>query len=115
MSNLEELTAIILAGGKGTRMREMTHDLPKPMVEIGGKPMLVHIMNLYAQYNHKDFIVALGYKGEIIKQYFSRSAHKWNVDLIDTGQTLNWIKNHFQHKRPESIKICCLLNHKLTM
>jgi glucose-1-phosphate cytidylyltransferase len=56
------------------------------MVQIGGKPMLWHIMNLYARYNHKDFFVALGYKGEIIKKYFSEITKKWNINLIDTGQ-----------------------------
>ena len=77
---------IILAGGFGTRISEYTDTIPKPMVQIGGKPMLWHIMNLYAQYNHKDFFVALGYKGEIIKKYFSEIPEKWNINLIDTGQ-----------------------------
>ena len=56
------------------------------MVEIGGKPILWHIMNLYAHYNHKNFFVALGFKGEIIKKYFSQTFKEWNVNLIDTGQ-----------------------------
>jgi glucose-1-phosphate cytidylyltransferase len=77
---------ILLAGGFGTRLSEFTDTIPKPMVQIGGKPMLWHIMNLYARYNHKDFFVALGYKGEIIKKYFSEITKKWNINLIDTGQ-----------------------------
>jgi glucose-1-phosphate cytidylyltransferase len=77
---------ILLAGGFGTRLSEFTSTIPKPMVQIGGKPMLWHIMNLYARYNHKDFFVALGYKGEIIKKYFSEISEKWNINLIDTGQ-----------------------------
>ena len=77
---------ILLAGGFGTRLSEYTNTIPKPMVQIGGKPILWHIMNSYAQYNHKDFFVALGYKGEIIKEYFSKISEKWNVNLIDTGQ-----------------------------
>jgi len=77
---------ILLAGGFGTRLSEYTDIVPKPMVQIGGKPMLWHIMNLYARYNHKDFFVALGYKGEIIKKYFSEISEKWNINLIDTGQ-----------------------------
>ena len=80
------MKTIILAGGLGTRLSEYTSSIPKPMVEIGGKPMLWHIMNLYAKYNYKDFSVALGYKGEIIKEYFSNKHKDWNVDLIDTGK-----------------------------
>ena len=91
------MKVVLLAGGFGTRLSEYTHKIPKPMVEIGGKPMLVHIMNLYAQYNHKDFIVALGYKGEIIKQYFSRSAHKWNVDLIALGMKRTHYVDQLSH------------------
>jgi len=77
---------ILLAGGFGTRLSEYTDTIPKPMVEIGGKPILWHIMNFYAQYNHKNFIVALGYKGEIIKKYFSKKFDDWKIELIDTGE-----------------------------
>ena len=80
------MKVILLAGGLGTRLSEYTDTIPKPMVHIGGKPMLWHIMNLYARYNHKDFFVGLGYKGEIIKEYFSNIPEKWNINLIDTGQ-----------------------------
>ena len=80
------MKVILLAGGVGTRLSEYTGVIPKPMVEIGGKPMLWHIMNMYAQYNHKNFLVALGHKGEIIKKYFSKNLKEWNVQLIDTGQ-----------------------------
>ena len=64
------MKVIILAGGFGSRLSEYTDAIPKPMVEIGGKPILWHIMNFYSQYNHKEFFLALGYKGEIIKKYF---------------------------------------------
>ena len=80
------MKVILLAGGFGTRLSEYTDTIPKPMVQIGEKPILWHIMNFYAQYRHKDFFVALGYKGEIIKEYFSKIPEKWNINLIDTGQ-----------------------------
>jgi len=80
------MKVILLAGGFGTRLSEYTDTIPKPMVQIGEKPILWHIMNFYAQHRHKDFFVALGYKGEIIKEYFSKIPEKWNINLIDTGQ-----------------------------
>jgi glucose-1-phosphate cytidylyltransferase len=64
------MKVVLLCGGKGTRLREETEYRPKPMVEIGGKPILWHIMKIYAQYGFKDFVICLGYKGNIIKQYF---------------------------------------------
>jgi glucose-1-phosphate cytidylyltransferase len=98
---------VILAGGLGTRLAEETAARPKPMIEIGGKPMVWHIMNIYASHGYDDFLVACGYKGEIIKEYFhnflihnsdlfidlrdgsSRLANSatpgWRVGLIDTG------------------------------
>ncbi len=77
---------IILAGGFGTRISEYTDTIPKPMVQIGGKPMLWHIMNLYAQYKYKNFLVALGHKGEQIKKYFSKKTNDWNIELVETGE-----------------------------
>jgi glucose-1-phosphate cytidylyltransferase len=98
---------VILAGGLGTRLAEETEVKPKPMVEIGGKPILWHIMKIYAHYGFNEFFVALGYKGEMIKHYFvdyhnmssdmiidlardqvkkrKTDAEKWTVHLIDTG------------------------------
>jgi len=64
------MKTIILCGGKGTRLSEETEFKPKPLVEVGGYPILLHIMNIYAYHGHKDFIVALGYKGDMIKDYF---------------------------------------------
>ncbi|TGK51914.1 glucose-1-phosphate cytidylyltransferase [Leptospira kanakyensis] len=64
------MKTIILAGGFGTRLAEYTDVIPKPMVPIGGKPILWHIMNHYAKFNHKDFYLALGYKAEVVKDYF---------------------------------------------
>jgi len=80
------MKVILLAGGFGTRLSEYTNAIPKPMVKIGDKPMLWHIMNLYSQYKYKNFVIALGYKGEIIKKYFSKKVEDWNINLVDTGQ-----------------------------
>jgi len=77
---------IILAGGFGTRLSEHDDTIPKPMIKIGDKPMLWHIMKIYAKYGFKDFYVALGHKGEIIKKYFSKNFFDWNINLIETGQ-----------------------------
>ena len=63
------MKTVILAGGLGTRLAEETESRPKPMVEIGGRPILWHIMKHYARYGHNDFVVALGYKGEVIKDF----------------------------------------------
>lgn len=97
----------ILAGGVGSRLSEETESKPKPMVEIGGRPIIWHIMMQYAWYGHKDFVIALGYKGEVIKRYMidyaslnrnltvhlgtgairmnEGSRYDWTVDLLDTG------------------------------
>ena len=80
------MKVILLAGGFGSRLSEYTDNIPKPMVEIGGKPMLFHIMNLYAKYGHTNFFIALGYKGNIIKKYFSKISKSWSINLIDTGE-----------------------------
>ena len=67
------MKTVILAGGFGTRLSEYTDTIPKPMVPVGGKPIIEHIMRTYAMYGHNEFIIALGYKGEIIKKYFENS------------------------------------------
>ena len=79
------MKTVILAGGFGTRLSEYTESIPKPMVPIGDKPIIEHIMRTYANYGHKEFIIALGYKGEIIKKYFENFKEDWKIDLIDTG------------------------------
>ena len=80
------MKVILLAGGYGTRLSEYTDTIPKPMVEVGGKPILWHIMKSYAQFNYNNFIVALGYKGDVIKKYFSNISEKWNIQLVETGE-----------------------------
>jgi glucose-1-phosphate cytidylyltransferase len=102
------MKAVILCGGKGTRMREETEYRPKPLVLIGGKPILWHIMKLYSYYGINDFILCVGYKGEMIKEYFmemywrnndftlhtdgkgkidyhSNEKENWNITIVDTG------------------------------
>ena len=101
------MKVIILAGGFGTRLSEYTESIPKPMVTVGGKPLLWHIMNTYDTFEHKDFYIALGYKSEVIKEYFlnyrtlnsdftidlsnggvlahQQDAVDWKVTLVDTG------------------------------
>jgi glucose-1-phosphate cytidylyltransferase len=76
---------IILAGGLGTRISEETAEKPKPMVLLNGKPMLWHIMNIYAAQGVTDFIVATGYKGEVISQWVSGLKTNWNISTVDTG------------------------------
>jgi glucose-1-phosphate cytidylyltransferase len=102
------MKAVILAGGRGTRISEETQFKPKPMVEIGGRPILWHIMKIYDHFGIRDFIICLGYRGDIIKTYFQnyalhqsdatidlktgevkihRSSHEdWRVTLVDTGE-----------------------------
>ena len=80
------MKVILLAGGFGTRLPEYTKTIPKPMVNIAGKPMLLHIMKLYAKYGFKDFYIALGYKGEIIKKFFNKKFFDWNINFVETGK-----------------------------
>ena len=79
------MKAVILAGGRGTRLVEETKSKPKPMIEIGEKPILWHIMKIFSHYNINDFVICCGYRGEIIKEYFENISEKWNIDLVDTG------------------------------
>ena len=80
------MKVILLAGGFGTRLSEYTKTIPKPMIEVGGKPMLLHIMKQYAKYGFKDFYIAMGYKSKIIKKFFSKKFFDWNINLIETGR-----------------------------
>ncbi len=79
------MKVVILAGGYGTRLSEYTGTIPKPMVPIGGKPIIEHIMDIYSSYGHEEFYVALGYKGEAIKEYFKNLKKNWKINLIETG------------------------------
>jgi glucose-1-phosphate cytidylyltransferase len=103
------MKAVILAGGMGTRISEESHLRPKPMIEIGGRPILWHIMKIYARHGISDFIICLGYRGYMIKEYFANyflhnsdvtidarenrihyhetTAEPWRVTLVDTGES----------------------------
>ena len=80
------MKVVILAGGLGTRISEESDVQPKPMIKIGGMPILLHIMKIYSYYKINEFIICLGYKGDVIKNFFSNyDSTPWNVQLIDTG------------------------------
>jgi glucose-1-phosphate cytidylyltransferase len=105
------MKAVVLAGGYGTRISEETHLRPKPMVEIGGRPILWHILKLFSHYGINDFVICCGYKGYVIKEYFAnyflhmsdvtfhmadghmevhrQQAEPWKVTLVDTGEATN--------------------------
>ena len=104
---MNAMKAVLLAGGKGTRLAEETSTRPKPMVEIGGKPILWHIMKMYNHHGVRDFVICLGYKGQMIKEYFlnyavlnsdisidghgkvtihNKYSEDWNITLADTGE-----------------------------
>ena len=105
------MKAVILAGGLGTRISEETHLKPKPMVEVGGRPLLWHILKIYSHHGINDFVICCGYKGYVIKEYFAnyflhssdvtfhiadgkmevhrQNAESWRVTLVDTGENTN--------------------------
>jgi glucose-1-phosphate cytidylyltransferase len=118
------MKVILLCGGFGTRLSEETHLKPKPMVTIGDKPILWHVMNVYSQFGFNDFVLALGYKAEVIKEYFmnfyalnsdlkislkdgqvdclNKLSQNWNIDCIDTG--LNSMTGGRLHRLEEHMK-----------
>ncbi len=126
------MKTIILAGGFGTRLSEYTESVPKPMVPIGGKPILWHIMKTYAHFGHKDFYVALGYKAEVIKEYFLHyrtlnadftvdletgvvNSHQldevdWKVTLVNTGQH-SMTGGRVKRMKPFIGNETCMLNY----
>ena len=82
---LRTMKCVILAGGKGTRISEYTKSIPKPMVKIGSKPIIEHIINYYTKFGFKDFIIASGYKHNIIREYFKKKNFFVNINVINTG------------------------------
>lgn len=122
------MKVVVLAGGLGTRLAEETHAIPKPMVEIGGMPILWHIMKIYSHYGFNEFIVCLGYKGFAIKEFFAdyflhtsdvtfdvsdnrmevhkRTSEPWRVTLIETGidtQTGGRVKRALEHVKNDPV------------
>ena len=125
---IENLSAVILAGGLGTRLSEETVDRPKPMVQVGGQPILWHIMKIYSAFGVRNFVICCGYKGYVIKEYFAnyflhrsdvtidlaenrlefhnRQAEPWRVTLVDTGEhsmtggRLRRVRDHLPDDRP---------------
>jgi len=79
------MKAVILAGGYGTRISEETHLKPKPMIEIGGKPILWHIMKIYSHYGINEFVICCGYKAELIQEYIQKLDEPWTITPVDTG------------------------------
>ena len=80
------MKVVILAGGMGTRISEYTKTVPKPMIKVGNKPIIYHIMKHYSKYGYKNFYIALGYKGHVIKKYFRKKFFDWNISLVETGK-----------------------------
>ena len=80
------MKVVILAGGHGTRIAEYTKTIPKPMIKVGNKPLIYHIMKHYSKYGYKNFYIALGYKGHVIKKYFRKKFFDWNINLVETGK-----------------------------
>jgi glucose-1-phosphate cytidylyltransferase len=132
------MKAVILAGGLGTRISEESSLRPKPMIEIGGKPILWHIMKYYASFGIKDFVVCLGYKGYVIKEYFANyylhtsdvtfrlhdnemTVHRsdtddWNVTLVDTGESTmtGGRLKRIAHYVEDETSFCCTYGDGLT-
>ncbi len=98
---MSHMKTVILCGGKGTRMREETEYRPKPLVEIGGKPILWHIMKLYSHYGFDDFVLTLGYKGRMIKEYFMYERAFTNDFTLDTRNR----NVHFHDEKKDNFNI----------
>ncbi len=99
------MKVVILAGGFGTRLSKYTKSIPKPMIDINGKPMIYYILKFYAKHGFKDFYIALGYKGQVIKNFFKKNSYGWNINLIETGKktmTGGRLKRLTKHLRNET-------------
>ena len=91
------MKAVILAGGLGTRLREETDIRPKPLIEIGGRPILWHILKIYSHFGIRDFIICLGYKGYVIKEYFAN--YFLHMSDVTIDRSSNKLEVHHKHAR----------------
>lgn len=82
------MQAVILCGGKGARLSGYTEEIPKPLVQVGNKPILHHLMDSYASFGHKEFILCIGHKGQKIRDYF-KSNKEWSIKFVDSGEDAN--------------------------
>ena len=78
------MKVVLFCGGLGLRLRDHSERVPKPMVPIGYRPILWHIMKYYAHFGHREFVVCVGHQAAVIKDYFERTAHGWHVEFVDT-------------------------------
>lgn len=106
------MKAVILAGGLGTRISEETHLKPKPMIEIGGKPILWHIMKTYSSHGVNDFVICCGYKGYIIKEYFAN--YFLHMSDVTFDMTSNQMEVHHKHAEPWRVTLVDTGNETLT-
>ena len=97
--------AVILAGGKGSRLGSLTKSIPKPMVKIGGKPIIWHLLKILNSNGINNFIICLGYKGNVIKNYLGKLNNRWNIKCLDTGlntltaKRIFLVKKHIQSQK----------------
>ena len=98
------MKTVILAGGYGSRIPEYTNKIPKPMIKVGGVPLLTHIMRIFKSYGYNDFLIAVGYKKQAIKDYYKNSTEFKNLKIVDTGKftmtggRILKLKKYFQKK-----------------
>lgn len=110
--NNKNMKAVILAGGLGTRISEESHLRPKPMIEIGGKPILWHIMKIYSAHGVNDFIICLGYKGYVIKEYFSN--YFLHMSDVSFDMAKNQMEVHHNHAEPWRVTLVDTGEHSMT-
>lgn len=106
------MKAVILAGGLGTRISEESHLKPKPMIEIGGKPILWHIMKIYSYYGINDFVICLGYKGYVIKEYFAN--YFLHMSDVTFDMRTNQMQVHQEHAEPWKVTLVDTGEHSMT-
>jgi glucose-1-phosphate cytidylyltransferase len=91
------MKVVILSGGYGTRIRDVSEDLPKPMIPIGGRPIIWHIMKYFSSFGHKEFVLCLGYKGDVIRNFFLNYENYINDTTIEYGNKINVVNHSNEH------------------